>query len=630
MGLINQQRKLFSEFPPVSTQEWEEKIMADLKGADYEKKLIWKTDEGFDVKPYYRSENLKGLEYLQSLPGEPLFVRGNKKTNNHWMIRQDIPVKDIEEANRIASDAVRKGADSINLCAAEITNHKQMSRLLKSIDLLKTNINFMSSRSYPLTLELLIYEVNLRKIESGKITGSLNFDPISYLLLHGDFYISKENNFEEADYLLKTVEKKLPGFKAFTINGHYFREAGSTIVQELAFSLASANEYFFELTSRGIPIDTIARNFVLSLGIGSDYFLEIAKLRAARLLWSRIAEQYHPIREESLQVFIHSGTLLKNKALFDPYVNMLRSTTEGMAAAIGNSDSISISPFDLAYGEPDDFSTRVARNQQLVLKEEAYLDKVIDISAGSYYIENLTHSLVVHAWDLFLKTEERGGFIECIKSGFIQDEIEASSRQKETDIAMRKTVMIGINQYPNLKESMLEKVSTQPAKANPDATAKYRTLNLSRAAQPFEMLRLAIEKYIKTGKKRPSVYLLAFGNLTMRKARATFATNFFGCGGYEILEETTLMTAEEGVNAALTAKADIVVLCSSDEEYADIAPSVTAGIKKKNPAIKVIVAGYPKELVETLKNAGVDDFIHIRSNLIETLTKYHKMLGIVD
>jgi len=630
MGLNNQQRKLFSKFPPVTTHEWEEKIKTDLKGVDYGKKLIWKTDEGFDVKPYYRSENLQGLEYLQSIPGEPFFVRGNKKINNNWMIRQDIPVMDVEEANRIALDAVQKGADSLNLCAFEITNRKQMNRLLSNIDLSKTDINFMSSRSYPLTLELLIYEVTHRKIEAEKISGSFNFDPISYLLLHGDFYISKENNFEEAVYLLKTVEKKLPNFKVVTINGHNFPEAGSTIVQELAFSLSSANEYFFELTSKGIPIDTVARNFILSLGIGSDYFLEIAKMRAVRLLWAKIVEQYHPKQKESLQIFIHSKTVLRNKAIFDPYVNLLRSTTEGMAAAIGNSDSISISPFDLAFSEPDDFSVRIARNQQLILKEEAYLDKVIDASAGSYYIENLTHALVVHAWELFLKTEEKGGFIECIKAGFIQDEIEASRRKKETDIALRKTVMIGINQYPNLKESVLDKVGTQPSQLNPDTPPKYRKLNLSRGAQPFEMLRLAMGKFCASGKKTPSVYLLTFGNPSMRKARATFATNFFGCAGYEILEDMTLETIEEGVKAALDAKAEIVVICSSDEEYSDIAPVVVQGIKKGNPAIKVVVAGYPKDNVETLKIAGVDDFIHLRSNLIETLTKYHKMMGIID
>jgi methylmalonyl-CoA mutase len=629
MQLSDQRKKLFSEFPPVSTQEWEEKIKADLKGADYENKLIWKTDEGFDVKPYYRSENLQGLEYLQSLSDKPCFARGNKRINNNWLIRQDIPVCDIKEANRIALDAVQKGAGSLNFCAVEIANHKQMNRLLANINLLETEINFMSSRSYPLTLELFIYEVNYCKINSEKIHGSLNFDPISYLLLHGDFYISKENNFEEAEYLLKTIQKKLPEFKAFTVNGHYFREAGSTIVQELAFSLASANEYLFELTSRGISIDSVARNLIFSLGTGSDYFLEIAKLRAIRLLWPKIVEQYQPKQKESLQMFIHSNTVLRNKTIYDPYVNMLRSTTEGMAAVIGNSDSISISPFDLAFREPDDFSARIARNQQQILKEEAHLDKVIDASAGSYYIENLTHSLMVHSWDLFLKIEERGGFIESVKSGFVQDEIETACMKKERDIEIRKAVMIGTNQYPNPNESVFKIVSHTPAKVELESSGKYKKINLSRFAEPFEILRLATENHIASGKKKPVVYLLSFGNLTMRKARAAFTINFFGCAGYEILEDRDVNKVEEGIKNALDSNAEIVVICSSDEEYAAVAPAVAEEIKRANPTIKVIIAGYPKDIVENLKIAGVDDFIHIKSNVVETLTRYHKMLGII-
>jgi methylmalonyl-CoA mutase len=340
-------------------------------------------------------------------------------------------------------------------------------------------------------------------------------------------------------------------------------------------------------------------------------------------------EQYHPQQKKSIQMFIHSTTSLRNKTIYDPFVNMLRTTTEGMSAAIGNSDSISIAPFNLAFTDPDDFSVRIARNQQLILKEEAYLDKIIDPSAGSYFIEHLTHSFVVHAWDLFLKIEDKGGFIECIKSGFIQNEIEASCRKKENDIATRKMIMIGTNQYPNLKESMLDKVVKQPAKTNQEPSAKYQKLNLTRSGQPFEMLRLALEKFVASGKKKPSVYLLTFGNLNMRKARATFATNFFGCAGYEILEDETFSTVEEGVKASLEAKAEIIVICSSDEEYATIAPFVAEEIKKVDPAIKVIVAGYPKKILETLKLAGVDDFIHFRSNLIETLTKFHEMMGII-
>jgi methylmalonyl-CoA mutase len=396
MGINDPNRRLFSEFPPVSTKEWEEKILADLKGADYNKKLIWKTDEGFDVKPYYRSEDLNELEYLRQLATNPVFP--GDKAGNRWLIRQDIPCSEIKEANRIAVEAIRRGADAVNICAAEVTSHQQMTKLLENIDLAKTRISFMSSRSYPLTLELFCYEVNHRNCDPLKISGSLDFDFISYLLLHGDYYHTKESNLEEAEYLIRTIEKKIPGYRAITINGHYFREAGSTLVQELAFSLASAHEYLFDLTSRDVPVDLVASALAFSFGTGPDYFLEIAKIRAARILWTKIIDQYSPKSEDSRRMFIHAKTIRRNMTVYDPYVNMLRSAMEGMAAATGSADSISVSPFDLAFRKPDDFSDRIARNQQLILREESYLDRVKDPASGSYYIENLTHSLVKNAW----------------------------------------------------------------------------------------------------------------------------------------------------------------------------------------------------------------------------------------
>ena len=235
--------------------------------------------------------------------------------------------------------------------------------------------------------------------------GSLNFDTISYLLLHGDFYQSKQGNFDEAEYLIQTIRKKLQGFRPITINGHLFNNAGATLVQELAFSLASGNEYLAALTSKGLPVDSVADSLQFSFGIGSNYFMEIAKLRAARLLWSTIVEQYHP---ESTKMFIHSTTSLWNKTVYDPYVNLLRTTTEGMSAAIGNTDSMTILPFDFPYKNESEFSRRIARNQQLILKEEAYLDKIVDPAAGSYYVENLTNPVAMHSWELFKAIEEKG------------------------------------------------------------------------------------------------------------------------------------------------------------------------------------------------------------------------------
>lgn len=622
-------KKLFSEFPPVSTSEWEELIRTDLKSVDYDKKLIWKTEEGFDIKPYYRQDDLTALDYLKDFPSRYPTTGGTNQDGNNWIIRQDFPMTDIKEANSYALEAIAKGVDDVGFCVKEITTHKEMSRLLAGIDLAKTGIHFICSRSYPLTIELFIYEVDDHKLKGDKIRGSINFDSISYLLLNGDFYVSQNNNFDEAEYLLNTGKKRLPGFRVITVNGHYFREAGSTLVQELAYSLASGNEYLSGLVAKGFPVDSIAPKIQFTLGTGSNYFMEIAKLRAVRLLWARIVEQYRPKQAQSTQMFIHSVTAARNKTLYDPYVNILRTATEGMAMALGNADSISILPFDFTYKDPDDFSLRMARNQQLIFREEAHLNKTMDPGAGSYYIETLTDSIAHHAWKLFQFIEKKGGFIECIKAGYIQDEIEKSCRANEMDIFRRKTIRIGTNQYPNLPEKMLDKIQIKPKNEDSASKTKYKKLLVSRETEAFEKLRLATESYVRQGNKRPAVFLLSIGNPGLRKARAGFTTNFFGCAGFDILDQPGFETIEAGVKTALDSHAEIVVICSSDEEYEHTSPGICHAIKSQNTKIFVIVAGYPTPIVDSLIASGVDDFIHMRSNLFETLLKYQQKLGII-
>jgi len=617
--------KLFTEFPPVTTDEWEKKIYADLKGADYEKKLIWSTEEGIRVKPYYRSEALQGLDYIsrmkQAHPG--IFRSGND-----WIVHQDILTPDIEEANRLAKDAVSHGAGSIGLNASDITTHKQMSLLLDGIDLEKTRIYFANSKSYPLTLELFFYEISGKNIKGGTLQGGLNFDPLSYLLLHGDFYKNFENNLEEAEYLLDTVIKRMPLFRSITVNGHYFQNSGSTLVQELGFSLASANEYLCSLTVKGYTVDSIAPRMMFHFACGSNYFMEIAKLRAARLLWAKIIEQYHPEDPGSMGMFIHASTASWNKTIYDPYVNMLRTTTEGMSAAIGQADSIAIGPFDMPFAQPDDFSYRIARNQQHIFKEESYLNRVSDPAAGAYYIESLTDSLAQHAWELFRKIEAMGGMIEAVKAGFIQEETEKNCIRKESDIAQRKSVLIGTNEFPELKEMMLEKVNIEASHAEKLQDGKYKKIHPVRVAGSLETIRLSTEEFIKKGNRRPEVFLFTFGNLAMMRARAGFATNFFGCAGFSVHDNLGFETIEAGIDAAKAGKPDIVVFCSSDEQYEDIAAKSIPPLKDAMKSLIILVAGYPKDKTDALKKAGVDDFIHVRSNLVESLGKFSRQIGI--
>ena len=616
--------KLFSEFPPVTTEQWEEVINKDLKGADYEKKLVWRTIEGFKVKPYYRAEDLENLEYLDSNPGQKPYTRGKHSDNNVWDIRQDITEKEPAKANAVALDALKRGATSLNFCTKQIASEADLETLLKGIYVDAIKVNFSCAEDY---LKLLKMYVNVAKkngFDTEKLEGSCNFDMYRYALTHGDFHRGEEGDYKAAAELLAYAKENLPKFKVFTINGNLIHNAGSNIVQELGFTLSAANDLMAHLTDMGCKVEDVAKRIVFSFATGSTYFMEIAKIRAARLLWSKIVEQYKPSCDCAYKAFINSTSSTWNKSLFDPYVNMLRTTTETMSAAIAGADSISTGAFDTTFKQADDFSYRIARNQQLLLKEESYLDKIADPAAGSYYIENLTDSIAQYAWKNFLSVEEKGGFANAIREGFVQDEISKTAQQRDMEIATRRTTIIGTNQYPNLTESMNAKIEKHECGCcHAEDGTEIKTIKPYRGAEAFEQLRLATEQ----SGIRPKVFLLTYGNLAMRRARSGFATNFFGCAGYEIIDNNGFATAEEGVKAALEAKADVVVLCSSDEEYADITEKACQLLKDKVKSI--VLAGFPKEMVETYKGYGVDEFIHVKTNVLESLTNFQKILGIM-
>ncbi len=616
--------KLFSEFPPVPTEKWEEVINKDLKGADYEKKLVWKTIEGFKVRPYYRAEDLDNLEYLDSNPDQAPFTRGKHADNNVWDIRQDIKADTLEAANALAIEALERGANSLGLCACKVENIDQMKVLLKGIHPEACKINFTCSKNYLHTLQLFLEAVKEGGYDPAKVYGSCNYDIYGHALLHGNYRSSQENDYNEAVELINFAKENLPNFRVLSVNGRHFHNAGSSIVQELGFTIAAANDLLAHLTDCGLPVEDIAKNLVFNFATGSNYFMEIAKIRAARMLWSKIMEQYHPQCECCLKVFINATSSLWNKSIFDPYVNMLRTTTETMSAAIAGADSITTNPFDIAFKESDSFGYRIGRNQQLLLKEESYMDKIVDPAAGSYYIENLTDSIAQYAWQLFLAVEEQGGFAVAIANGYVQTEIEKTAQQRDMDIATRKTTILGTNQYPNLLEKMGDKItkdSNCSCCCHCDNPA-IKPLRLYRGAEAFEKLRLATER----SGSRPKVFLLTYGNLAMRKARSGFATNFFGVAGYEIIDNPGFKSAEEGVEAALKANADIVVLCSSDDEYAEITQQACQGLKGKVKSI--VLAGFPKDMVDTYKEYGIDEFIHVKTNVLECLTKFQKTFGI--
>jgi methylmalonyl-CoA mutase len=613
---------LFDGFPPVNIAEWDARIREDLKGADYEKKLIWKTQEGFNVKPFYTAGDLKKLQYLDQEPGRFPYVRGDKTTGNAWEIRQDFKVSDLVATVLKIRSAIGNGITSLglDLVNGENLSYDDFKELIRELDLNCISLNFISGTS-PEILGFLLNALHEFKINPEMVKGSVDFDPLGKLTTTGGYYASEGEDFVMVDKLLMTAENELPGFRVLPVNSFIFGNAGASAVQELAFGLAMASEYFTRLTDMGHHAGEIARHMQWNLGVGSNYFMEIAKVRSARLLFSNLLAAFDGGQKTA--VFINSVTTDWNKTMYDPHVNILRLTTESMAAVLGGCNSLLVKPFDSWFREQGNFSERISRNIQFILKEESYFDKVVDPSAGSYYIESLSDALVEHAWQLFLKTEDSGGYIKAFTSDFIREELGTVMAKRHQMVASRREILVGTNQYPNFRETMKDQIKPGIVFPNPEVSKAKVTepLRTGRAAQEFEKLRLAVENFPGG---RPRVFMLTYGNLAMRLARSQFSGNFFACAGYEIIDNLGFKSAGEGVEAALRANAQIIVVCSSDEEYPGLVPAVFE--KAQGKAI-IVVAGAPA-CIEELKKLGITDFIHVRSNVLETLQYFHQRLGI--
>lgn len=614
--MAEKKEKLFDQFPGVSYDEWRAKVEADLKGADFNKKLVWRTNEGFNVQPIYRAEDIADLKTTDSLPGEYPYVRGTR-TDNNWLTRQEIIADNAAEANKIAREVIGKGVNSLGFKVEE-ANEQTVATLLEGIDLnaIEVNFNCCPCKANDLAAALVKY---LKDNKAEKtFHGSIDFNPLRKALRHGAAL--NDGIVDKAKALVETV-KDVPALRVLAVDSVLFCDGGAYIFQELGYALAWGAQWLTALTDAGLTVDEVASRIKFNMGVSSNYFMELAKFRAARMLWAQIVEAYKPADANSAKMHVHASTSKFNQTIYDAHVNLLRSQTEAMSAALAGVDSITSVPFDTPYKTPDAFSERIARNQQFLLKEESHLDKVVDPAGGSYYVETLTVSIANEAWKLFVATDEEG-FFKLVSEGKIQAAINESCEKRHTDVARRKEILLGTNQYPNVNERAADKIENKACHCScgnkseevPAGTA----LSMKRAATDFEALRLATE----AAAKRPKVFMLTIGNLAMRLARAQFSTNFFGCAGYEIIDNLGFDTVEAGIDAALEKQADVIVLCSSDDEYATLAPEA---YKYLNGRAEFVVAGAPA-CTDDLKAAGITEFIHVRCNVLDTLKAFNAKL----
>ena len=669
------------EFPAATYEEWKKAAEESLKGAPFDKKLITPTPEGIKLQPIYNSQDVEELSIPESWPGLPPFVRGSHASGNKkrpWLIAQELPYGCPEKFNTALKSDLMRGQNSVALlpdvatrhgldpdeaacgevgeCGLSLATLDDASRAFAGVDFQAAPVLvFAGVSALPLA--------GLLQAAAGDkgFAGAVLADPLTEWARDGKLEISLDDAYAELATLSKWAAGK--GIRTAGIQANLWADAGGTAVEELAFGLATGAAYFRALAAAGVPEDEIAPRFVMALSLGSNLFMQIAKLRAARLLWDRVVSAFGV---KPAPLFIHGRSSIFNKSVLDPHTNMLRATAEGFAGVVGGVDSMHVAAFDETVRTPDEFSTRIARNIHVILAEECGFAEVADAAGGSWYVESLTVELAKKAWELFQEVEKRGGMAVALREGFPQAAVAVGAKARLDAVSKRREAVLGVNLFPNPAETPLapnpddaQKKFTERSKRI--ASARKGGVNLAsasveeiakafqagatigeirkalprkgaglpeiprvrviRAAEGYERLRAS------TKESPPQVWLAKFGPPKQSKARADFSSGFFAAGGYGVRQQTAgAKSVEEALDQAAASKAEIVVLCSTDDTYPEIVPAFVPALKAKLPGVKVILAGYPPDQIEAHKASGVDDFIHIKVDCLAFLTNLQKEL----
>lgn len=701
-------------FPVSSFEEWKTQVEKDLKGDSFEKKLITKTYEGIDLNPIYTKKDIENLEFVNSLPGDENNVRGNLPTGYHkntWNVNQEINLADAVEFNKALIEALNNGQNSINIsldsatklgfdadyAATEqvgdyglsISGIKSLERAFKDIDINSFPIYCDTGFNSIPFLALLNSHLKDNKLDSAILQGAITSDPIHHLCIHGELPVEIKFTFDMMKLAVDWTEENAPNLKVIGIKTLPYANSGASSVQELAFAMSTLVYYLNEMLERNVDVNKVINKIQFSFGTSTNYFMEIAKFRAARILITNITKEYG-VNLENLEINIAAKSSTYYHTKYDPYVNLLRSTTQTFSSILGGVNNITTSTFDGEIRTPDNFSRRIARNTQTILREESHLDQVIDAAGGSYYIESLTDELAKEAWEMFKKIEDDGGIFDSLINGTIQNSIAEVAQQREKDINKRKSVIVGTNMFADINETKLEerKLNQKAFKEKrAEYLKKYRLngskeihdivmsklesihnnnglevielmteaytngatlgevtsaltsshkknividkLSFLRASENFEELRDKAIQYKNKNGSLPTAYLANIGTVKEYKARAEFAKGFFEVGGFEIIYSNGFSSTDEAVESALNSKSSIVIICSTDDKYKEVVPEFAEKLKSKNKNIQIILAGYPKDKIEEYKKVGVDDFIFMGAEVMKILNSlYAKIRGI--
>ena len=706
------QERFFAEFPYPTYEEWRAESEKSLKGADWAKKLITRTYEGIELQPMYRMEDIEEVEHCHSLPGSFPFVRGTKATGyieKAWDICQECAQPLADKWNTVIHQELDKGGTAINVVLDQgtqtgvdgtqaeeslignglsISNLDDMQRAFIGINLEKIPVFMPVGTSGIQMVSLMLAIMKANGQDYHQLTGCIGMDPLDQLAKTGALSTSLVALYDEMAAAVTWVNYNKLQVRTILVQGQAYHDSGASAVQELAFVLATGVEYLRNMQERGVPIDVAAKQMCFSFSVGTKFFMEIAKLRAARMLWAQIVEAFGGT-EEGQKMMIHARTSAFTKTVYDPYVNMLRTTTEAFSAVVGGVDSLHVGYFDEAIRPADAFAHRIARNTQIVLQQECNLTQPIDPAGGSWYVEKLTSMLGEKTWELFQEIESMGGLFQSLLQKHPQEKIAVVAKKRAEGFAKRKDVILGTNMYPNLLETplptspfdyagftaqrsaelrayrsdideqehgiQLKKLGsvhsgmaavvdaamqaffagatisevTQAMRGQCNEKTVVMPLAIHRADEQYRNLRKRTDAYQERTGKNLEIFLVNMGPIPQHKARADFVSGFLEVGGFKMLKNNGFKTVEEGIEATIQSGASVAVICSTDATYPELVPALAKGIKERSPEITLFVAGMPPaDLQDVYKEAGVDDFIHIRANCYQMLAKLQKERGI--
>ncbi|MEM8606667.1 MAG: methylmalonyl-CoA mutase family protein [Myxococcota bacterium] len=673
-------------FGPVAKATWIAKVEADLKGASFDS-LRHKTLEGMTIEPLYTRADAPSAD--GGMPGLYPFLRGSSPLSG-WRIRQEYDHPEVETCAAMIKKDLERGVEALHLALGPRSGCRtatvdRLDSLLESVDLAATSIHLDPGFDAVAVAAGLFALAERRGVGVDSLEGCLGADPLGRLARGGQVPGGLRARLAEIRGLGGWCDEHAPSLASICVSSDAYQEGGTSTTQELGAVLATGVAYLRELTKAGLSVDAAARQLWFAFPISGDFFGQVAKLRAARLLWAKVVTAAGG-EPASAAMRIHARTSRFTKTKRDPWVNMLRSTAECTAAILGGAESIATRPFDAEIGTPDKLALRVARNTQFVLREESHLDAVVDPAGGSWFVEHLTTELARRAWEEFQAIEREGGLVAALASGRFTDAVDEVVDSERKRLAKRRTPVVGVSEFPNLGEDRVERPQVGPDEITRSLQATLDELDLGahrgkliaiaraveaagsepaalidaclgatlagtdmysiatvlqhgqpdfyvepvpqwRQAEAWERLRDRSDAAAAGEGSRPQAFFANLGALPAHKARSTWASNLLAAGGIAAHATDGFDDAAAAASAYRESGCDLAIVCGSDADYERLLEPTVAALREAG-CETLVVAGRPGDREEALREHGVTDFVFVGADVLSVVRRLLDAAGV--